>query len=122
MRGGGGIMAANAKTKKVIERPIYEEIKQDLLNQLERNNVFGKQYVDMVDDYMDLWVIKSLLVDDIQHRGVNIKYNNGGGQKGLKKNEAVDQRIKVNMQMLKLLSEIGIKPSQPPRDGEDDEL
>ncbi len=113
-------MAINAKTKRTIALAMYEEIKQDLLNQLERNGIFGKQYIDLVNDYMDLWVTKCLLVEDIQSRGVNVKYDNGGGQKGQKKNDSVEQRIKVNAQMLKLLSEIGIKPVQG--GGEDDEL
>ena len=105
-------MAANAKTKKYLESDLYAEIKKDLLDQLERNGTTGTYYSDLVNDYMDIWVTKCLLVDDIQQRGVDVKYNNGGGQKGIKKNESVDQRIKVNMQMLKLLSEIGIKPSR----------
>ncbi|KJF26088.1 RNA polymerase sigma 70 [Clostridium aceticum] len=94
-------------------------MKQDLLDQLERTGTVGKYYTDLVNDYMDMWVTKCLLVDDIQQRGVNIKYNNGGGQSGVKKNDSIEQRIKVNAQMLKLLSELGIKPAQT--GGEDDE-
>ena len=116
-------MAANAKTKKYLESDLYAEIKKDLLDQLERNGTTGTYYSDLVNDYMDIWVTKCLLVDDIQQRGVDVKYNNGGGQKGIKKNESVDQRIKVNMQMLKLLSEIGIKPSRVDGDpGADEEM
>ena len=112
-------MAANAATNKVLKRPLYAEIRRDLLDQLDRNGVIGKQYIDLVDDYMDLWVTKCLLVDDIQHRGVNVVYQNGPDQHGVKKNDSVEQRIKVNGQMLKLLSEIGIKPVQTSGDGDD---
>lgn len=105
-------MAANVKTRKYLESEKFAEIKQDLLDQLERNGTYGKYYTDLVEDYMDMWTTKCLLVDDIQRRGVIVKYDNGGGQKGYKKNESVEQRIKVNAQMLKLLSELGIKPSQ----------
>jgi hypothetical protein len=112
-------MAANASTKKVLKRPLYEEIKRDLLDQLDRNGVIGKQYIDLVDDYMDLWVTKCLLVDDIQSRGVNVVYQNGPDQYGTKKNDSIEQRIKVNGQMLKLLSEIGIKPVQTGGDGDE---
>lgn len=123
-------MAANAKTKKYLASELYSEIKQDLLDQLERNGTTGKYFIDLVDDYMDMWVTKSLLVDDIQRRGVNVKYNNGGGQSGLKKNDSVETLIKVNAQMLRLLSELGIKwltesGLKPPNSGgesEDDEL
>lgn len=110
-------MAANAKTRRYLESDFYEEIKSDLIDQLDRNGTTGKYYSDLVSDYMDLWVTKCLLVDDIQQRGVITKYDNGGGQKGHKKNDSVEQRIKVNAQMLKLLSELGIKPTQI--DGDD---
>ena len=113
-------VAASAKTKKYLESNLYDEIKMDLLDQLERNGTTGKYYIDLVYDYMDMWVTKNLLVDDIQQRGVNVKYDNGGGQKGVKKNDSIEQRIKVNAQMLKLLNELGIKPTQG-GDGCDDE-
>ena len=112
-------MAVNAKTKKLIESDLFKKIKQDLIDQLERNGTTGEYYQDLVGDYMDLWVTKCQLVEDIQTRGVNVKYDNGGGQKGTKKNESVELRIKVNVQMTKLLSELGIKPSQS--DGDVDE-
>ncbi|MPM90112.1 hypothetical protein SDC9_137229 [bioreactor metagenome] len=115
-------MAANAKTRKYLQSDLYEEIKNDLMDQLERNGTVGKYYTDLVSDYMDMWVTKCLLVDDIQQRGVTVAYNNGGGQKGRKKNDSVEQRIKVNAQMLKLLSELGIKPSQDGDGNEDEEM
>ncbi|HBV87033.1 MAG TPA: RNA polymerase subunit sigma-70 [Desulfosporosinus sp.] len=113
-------MAANAKTKKYLNSELFAEVQRDLLDQLERNGTFGKYYADLVGDYMDMWVTKCLLVDDIQRRGVTIKYDNGGGQKGLKKNDSIEQRIKINAQMLKLLAELGIKPAQS--GGEEDDL
>ncbi len=112
-------MAANAKTKKYLQSDLFNEIKTDLLDQLDRNGTAGKYYIDLVSDYMDMWVTKCLLIDDIQKRGIIVKYDNGGGQKGKKKNDSVEQLIKINAQMLKLLSELGIKPS--PADGDPDE-
>ncbi|OGO80076.1 MAG: hypothetical protein A2Y21_02170 [Clostridiales bacterium GWC2_40_7] len=111
-------MAASTKTRKYINSDLFSEIRKDMLDQLERNGTIEKFYTNLVDDYMDMWVTKCLLVDDIQQRGINIKYENGGGQKGTKKNDSVEQRIKVNVQMLKLLSELGIKPSQTDGDGD----
>ena len=113
-------MAANAKTKKYLQSELYAEIKTDLLDQIERNGTTGKYYADLVGDYMDMWVTKCLLVDDIQQRGVTMSYDNGGGQKGRKKNDSVEQRIKINAQMLKLLAELGVKPSQSDGDGDDE--
>lgn len=108
--------------RKYTRLRLYREIKKDLLDQLERSGTIGKYYDDLVEDYMDMWVTKCLLVDDIKERGVRVYYNNGGGQAGYKKNESVDQRIKLNAQMLKLLSELGIKPSQDGDLDDDEEM
>lgn len=88
-----------------------KEIKADLLEQLERNGTIGKYYIDMVDDYMEMYDIESKLLDDIKLRGVSVEYNNGGGQQGMKKNDSVDMLIKTNKQMLTILDALGIKPS-----------
>lgn len=116
------VMAVSTKVKEYLQSELYKEIKQDLLDQLERNGTVGKYYTDLVNDYMDMWVTKCLLVDDIQQRGVNVNYDNGGGQKGRKKNDSVEQRIKINAQMLKLLDALGIKPSQDGDGDEDEEM
>ncbi len=77
------------KELKVSEK--YEVIRKDLLDQLDRNGIYGKQFKDLVEDYMSLWIVKNLLIDDIKSRGVSIKWNNGGGQSGYKKNDSVDK-------------------------------
>ena len=100
----------------------FAEIYNDLANQLERNGTIGKYYYDLVSDYMELWIVKSLLVRDIRERGVTVKYNNGGGQKGMKKNDSVSELLKVNAQMLKSLSDLGIKPSSSEGDEDEEEM
>lgn len=92
------------------------EIKNDLKDQLERNGVYGRHYLDLVNDYMSLWDIKNKLIKDIKVRGVTIKwetYNKDGDivQSGHKKNDSIAELNKTNAQMMKILSELGIKPS-----------
>ena len=96
------------------------EIKEDLLDQLERNGTIGKYYLDMIEKYMNLWETDRLLQDDINKRGVSVVYNNGGGQTGCKKNDSVDQQIKVNVQMIKILDYLEIKPSRTDGEVNDD--
>ncbi len=110
----------NAKTKKYLESDKYSEIKADLLDQLERNGTLGKYYTDLVDDYMSFWVDKQLLTDDIQSRGVNVTYNNGGGQTGKKRNDSISDKIKVSVQMLNILNALGIKPTIRESDDDDE--
>ncbi|MFP4042886.1 MAG: P27 family phage terminase small subunit [Bacteroidales bacterium] len=89
-----------------------EKIRKDLLDQLERNGVHGEHYVDLIDDYMSLWDIKNELIEDIEDKGVNIRYQNGENQFGYKKNDSVVNLHKTNNQMLKILSNLGLKPSK----------
>lgn len=98
----------------------YQNIKCDLLAQLESNGTKGRHYLDLVEDYMSMWITKHLLEVDIEERGVSVTYNNGGGQKGKKKNDSIQELTKVNAQMLKLLNELGLKPTDTV--GDDDEL
>lgn len=95
--------------KRITRTKRYREIENDLRQQLEMNGTCGKFFDDMIDDYMAMYVTKTLLVEDIQKRGTIVTYNNGGGQSGMKKNESVDMFNKTNAQMLKLLAELGLK-------------
>ena len=60
------------KTKDFTKTKKYRSIRQDLLDQLERNGTCGEHYTDLVHDYMDLWVEKKLLAEDIRVRGVTV--------------------------------------------------
>lgn len=99
---------------------LREEIRADLLMQLQSNGTIGKYYTDLVDDYMKLWDTKGLLYEDIKARGVTVENTTAYG-KNLKKNDSVDQAVKVNAQMLKLLDNLGISPAQTDG-GLDDEM
>lgn len=103
-----------AKVKKA-------DIRKDLLDQLERNGVYGKFYIDLVDDYMALWDIKNKLIADIKHRGVTVTWNNGGGQCGSKKNDSVGELHKTNAQMLRILNDLGLKATKTEPPGGDNE-
>ena len=94
------------------------EIKNDLLNQLERNGVFGRHYLDLIEDYMALWEIKNKLIRDIKKRGVSVYWCNGGGQEGFKKNDSIAELNKTNAQMLKILNELGLKAGSGEPGGE----
>jgi hypothetical protein len=69
-----------------------------------------------------MWDIKNLLIEDIQNRGVSIYWCNGGGQEGYKKNESISELLKVNRQMLVILNDLGIRPSELKVDEPDEEL
>lgn len=90
---------------------LREEIKEDLLEQLQERNIFESHYVDLVNDYLALWDIKNELIYDIETKGVSVKYQNGANQWGYKKNDSVRELTTVNNQMLKILNDLGLKPT-----------
>lgn len=106
---------------KMAKKPVkYVRIKSDLMDQMERNQTYGEHFEDLLNDYMSLYEIKNMLIKDIEKRGVTVEYNNGGGQKGIKKNDSIEQLLKANTQMLKILDALGIKAIQE-TDGEFDD-
>ena len=90
------------KTKK------YKAVKENLVEQLEYRGADTPAFLDLVEDYMALWLTKEMLRIDIENTGIRVAYDNGGGQRGYKDNPSIERQIKVNGQMLKLLSELGI--------------
>lgn len=82
-------------------------IEDDLKRQLAENRTTHAHYMDLVDDYLSLWDIKNLLIADIQERGVVVM-----GATAEKKNDSISELNKTNAQMLKLLSELGLKATE----------
>ena len=98
-----------AKIKNATPGDLRYEIRRDFMEQLKQRNMHQRYYESLVDDYLELWDIKNALIKDIKERGVSVQYNNGGGQSGYKKNDSVPELNKTNGQMLKLLSELGLR-------------
>ena len=100
----------------------YRELKKSLLDQLKENGNEKDFFVNLVEDYMRLWVIKNQLNDDIETRGVVTEYKNGANQYGTKRNDSIADLLKVNSQMLKILQQLEIKATPTIEDLDDDEL
>ena len=111
------ILIANIKKNGKAKR-----IREKLISELEKSGNKKSYQKDLVDDYITLWTTKELLKIDIEERGVKIFYDNGGGQCGFKKNESVEQLVKVNAQMLKLLRDLDITPQKEFGSDEDERL
>ena len=97
----------------------YKHIKSSLVEQLERSGNDTSVFLDLVDDYMKMYVIKELANADVVENGVSVEYRNSETQYGRKKNDSVDQILKTNQQMIKLLDMLGIKPETGYEDDED---
>ena len=118
------------KSKKTVSKYArtkeYRDLKRDMLDDLETRGLVGKQYVDKVEEYMDLWCWLKMLNEDVVTRGVFVEYSNGATQKGTTENKSLTIATRVSSQMLNIWSALGFREqatsSKPQSGGEDDEL
>ncbi|MED4492820.1 P27 family phage terminase small subunit [Heyndrickxia coagulans] len=100
---------------KLKRENLRKRIEHDLIAQLKENQIVGNQYFDLVQDYLALWDVKCQLIDDIETNGVRIV-----GKYGPKSNPSISELNKTNGQMLKILSDLGLKPVPTEVDSGDD--
>ena len=108
----------DARKKQIEEKA--ELIKEDLQNQLETQGKFGKYFDDLIDDYIFFVKLKEDLQYDIKIKGLRYDCMTGNGYTTEKTNESVQNLLKVNGQMLKILQDLDLKA--PSEDGEGDDL
>lgn len=110
-----------ALEKKIIDKK--QTIKEDLQNQLISQNKFGKQFDDMIEDYLYFVDMKERLQHDIDINGIRYRTTGGNGFTTYKPNESCERLLKVNAQMLKILQDLDLKtPDDEPEEGEGDDL
>lgn len=97
-----------------------KQVRQDLLDQLDRNGRYTAYEIDLINDYMALWEIAKKLAQDIKERGVNCEIPLADGRTKRVKNESVGELLKTNAQMLKLLDGLNLRTIAASE--EDDEL
>ena len=88
----------------------YRSIRTSLIDQLERSGNDLPHFLNMVEDYMSMYVTKELCKADIADRGISVTSIGSTGQLVTKKNDSADLLLKTNQQMIKLLDMLGIKP------------
>lgn len=113
-------MQNKAISERLRKSKKFRAIRASLIDQLADNGADTTAFIDLVDDYMSLWIIKEMTKMDIKLRGVYIKYSNGGGQYGTKENPSVAYQLKITSQMMKILSQLRLSVENA--GGTDDEL
>lgn len=98
----------------------YEELKEELKQQLITKTNYNKVTIELLEKYVEFTRIEDKLSEDINKRGVSIHWNNGGGQNGYKKNDSIAELAKVNNQKIKILDKLGIKAPESKEDGDAD--
>lgn len=115
----GGVVMKLKTTELTSEQ---RKIKDDLLKQLAQKGQDVSYLKDLVNDYVIMMQTRDSLQKDIKDRGTLVEYDNGGGQKGIKKNDSVEQFNKICDRMIKHLDFLGIRPSEIVMGDDDDAL
>ena len=107
------------ETERIRRTKEYKQIRDSLIDQLERSGNDTPYFLNLVEDYMSMYVNKELCQNDVSERGLNITSVGSTGQLVTKKNDSIDTSLKINQQMIKLLDMLGIKPETGYEDDEE---
>lgn len=98
------------------------EVKESLLIQLSQMGVTQEHYMDLINDYMGLWDVKTQLIRDIRKRGIVYTDASSTGIKQQKNNPSVKELVLVNKQMLSILKELGLSTENAAACNDDEEM
>ena len=99
----------------------YRDLRESLLRCLALRGIDEDLYRDKVQEYMDFWVRRQELRDDISKRGLTVMDDRGR----LSENRSVSLEIQVSRQMLAIFASLGFKEdalSSGSKSEDDDEL
>lgn len=96
----------------------YTGIRNAMLLDLEKRGLTSKEYTDKVDEYMDFWLRRRALRDDVETRGLTVMDDRGR----VSENRSVSLEVQVSRQMLAIFNALGFKPDEikaPPDESDD---
>ena len=111
-------MANQAKPKDFRKSKGFRALKQAMLDNLASRGLDEEVYTDKVTEYMDFWVLRQKLDEDITQRGLTVTDDRGRQTE----NRSVSLKVQVSKQMLALFNALGFKHSDFMGTGEDDDL
>lgn len=85
-----------------------KQVKESLIDQLERKGANIQVFRSLVEDYMKLWDTKEALLKDIKKRGISFSDYSSAGKPMVKQNPSTKEVVAVNAQMLKILAQLDI--------------
>ena len=94
----------------------FRALRQSLLDNLRERGLDTQCYEDKVDEYMDFWVMRRQLLDDVAARGLTLTDERGR----MMENRSVSLAVQTARQMQDILRLLGICGDRQRE--EDDEL
>lgn len=111
-------MTEQPKSKDFRQTKAFRTLKKNLLDSLAERGLNQEVYLDKVREYLDFWVLRQKLKEDIDLRGLTVTDDRGRQTE----NRSISQTTQVSKQMLALFNALGFKPSDVAGIGGDDEL
>lgn len=111
-------MTAQKKPKNFRQGKAFRTLKQAMLDNLAARGLDREAYADKVEEYMDFWVLRQELKEDIARRGLTVTDDRGRQTE----NRSVSLSVQVSRQMMALFTTLGFKVSDFMGTGGDDEL
>ena len=101
-------MTVENKRKDYAKSKAYKELKKDLLESLRLRGLDSVIYTDKVEEYLDFWVRRQELRDDVKSRGVTVMDDRGR----VSENRSISLEIQASKQMLTIFQALGFKPEE----------
>ena len=111
-------MPVQKKNRNFRQGKAFRTLKQALLDSLAARGLDQDAYADKVEEYMDFWVLRQELKEDIARRGLTVVDDRGRQTE----NRSVSLSVQVSRQMMALFTALGFKPGAIMDAGGDDEL
>ena len=101
---------------KKSRKTIRKELRSSLVKNMEARGLNESVYIDKVEEYMDFWVLRRQLLDDVAARGLTVTDERGR----MMENRSVSLAVQTARQMQDILRLLGIGGDRQRE--EDDEL
>lgn len=85
-----------------------KDVRAALERQLADKGMSYAHYQELVGDYVKLWAMAKKLQTDINKRGCKVEKLDSRGQMQRVNNESIDQLLKVQSSMLRILETLGL--------------
>ena len=97
-------MAEQKKSRNFRQGKAFRTLKQALLDNLAARGLDQDAYTDKVEEYMDFWVLRHQLQDDVTARGLYVTDERGR----VSENRSVSLSIQASRQMSAISAALGL--------------
>lgn len=111
-------MGGSARNRDYRKTKQFAALRTSMMNSLEQRGLKDKHYTDKVEEYLDFWVRRCELRDDVSVRGLSVEDSRGR----ITENRSVSLEIQVSRQMLAIFTALGFKAEEGGNAFDDDDL